>query len=162
MTNFFAGQRTQGYGRTTSFQMRLTSLVSLVAIVLTYIIGVVPLDVTAKTLGFSAIIAAFLLMCVGLHVSQTRPKSDEHSSADEAIDSGLLMLDEASEFFAGSLNPADAFRLVSTVIRRLIPFQTIVLLRPNEKRAELRVVEIIGINPNNESGNMGFEQDLAQ
>lgn len=122
-------------------------LVSLAALCATFLLADSSYQEAVKTRGFSGIIAGFLIVCVCLYLRQSRrgpvDKVDAVDKADET-ERCLLMLDEANQFFAGALRSADIFRLVSSRMRDLIPFQTTVLHLLDESRTQLRVVEAEG------------------
>ncbi len=65
--------------------------------------------------------------------------------SESDIEIGLAALDEAGEFFAGSLKLTDTFRLVAIRIRTVLPFKSIVLFLLDETRTQLRVAETEGI-----------------
>jgi len=112
------------------------------ALAATYFLGRSDLDITAKTRGFSGVIAGFLIFCVCSHLWQSSRRSRVDStevSSDDDIEHRLHVLEEANEFFAGSLKASDTFRLVASRIRDLIPYRTIVLYLLDETRTYLKV-----------------------
>ncbi|CAN5451847.1 hypothetical protein BH10ACI3_BH10ACI3_25960 [soil metagenome] len=138
---------------------------SLVAIIATFLLSNSSLDVVDKTRGFSAIIAAFLIVSVSLHLwqSKRRPVRDAAMHDRNAeIERGLNALDEAGEFFAGSLKPADAFRLVSSRVRDLLPFRSIVLYLLDPTRSQLKVAEAEGAGADGQrERTIAFDEGLA-
>lgn len=133
----------------------ITLVVSLVAMVATFFIATSDLADSAKINGFFTVIAAFLFICVVMYFRQSKKNrvTDKTAGAtDETIDRGLDALDEATDFFMGTLRPADAFRLVSSRVRDLIPFQTIVLFLLNDSRDEIVSVHAEGPGAENQIG----------
>lgn len=123
--------------------------VSLLAIVSTFILANSEFALAAKSQGFSAIIAGFLVVCVCIYLLQNRRTATaKRTDADSEayIESRLLAFDEANEFFGGSLKPADMFRLVSSRVAELILFQTSALFLLDETRSQLRIAEAAGAN----------------
>ncbi len=103
-------------------------VLSIIALVATFFLANSANDVNVKTLGFSAIIAAFLVVSVSLHLWYSRGDAESECAAkDEATDRQLQALDDANEFFAGSLKPTDSFRLIASRIREMVPFRTMTL-----------------------------------
>ncbi len=129
-------------------------LASLTAMFSTFLLAISSVEVTTKTRGFSGIIAAFLVACVCVRLWQTRQRSvaktGEVSETD--VERGLFVLDEANEFFAGSLKAADTFRLVANRIMELIPYRTIVLYLLDETRSRLVATEAEGIDAEAQKG----------
>ena len=152
-------------GWTFSMYPIVTVFLSLAAIVATYLLSNADLDMEVKTKGFSGIIAAYLFVCVLLYFYQSRRKQSTAVRREvEMIDieSGLKGLDEAANFFTGSLRSADTFRLVSSRVRDLLPFQTIVLFLLNESRTHLISVHADGVGATAHSGQLlNFDDGLA-
>jgi len=119
---------------------------SLVALSATFLLANSPVELTAKALGFAGIILAFLFACASLHLSQIMTSTDNDISKQTSaprID-GLAALEEAGEFFAGSLGSADAFRLFANRIRDILPARSMVLFLLDGTRTRLRVAESDG------------------
>lgn len=120
---------------------------SLVALVSTYFLATSSLEVSIKTQGFSGIIAVFLLLCVSFHLWQKRSglsDLESESLQDATIERQLVALDEANEFFAGSLRSGDIFRLIASRVRELVPFRTMTLQVLDDSRERFRAVETEG------------------
>lgn len=152
--------------RRSSSSYPLTIVVfSLIAIAATYALANSSFDLNTKTRGFSAIIVAFMVLCVGLFFSQTRRGALVAASegvSDAEIDRHLTVLDEANEFFSGSLKAADMFRLVSSRVGELVPFQTIVLLLVDESGTDLKIAHSAGAGAEGASEEtVGFDEGLA-
>ncbi len=81
---------------------------------------------------------------------------------DADIERQLAALDEAKEFFAGSLGSADMFRLIANRVKGIVPFQTIALLLLDKTRTYLTVAEVEGCNINGQKDRrIGFEDSIA-
>ncbi|MBK8466917.1 MAG: GGDEF domain-containing protein [Chloracidobacterium sp.] len=149
MTNF-EDQPTQGSTtRTDTFYQVVFVIAAMCSIFLAFVLANSQFSIEAKTRGFSGIMAGFLLACVGLHIWQRRhssPHASAGSNADRTLPAteGLRALEEASEFFSGSIKKADMFRLVSSRIRQLAKFRTSALFLLDETRSHLRVAETDG------------------
>ena len=122
---------------------------SIIAIAITFLLADSSLVFAYKLTGFSVIVAAFLVICGGLYVRQRRIQAEsqqfeQDTRRNDAVERSLEALDEAREFFSGSLQPADTFRLVSSKISDLAPFKSIRLYLLNEIRTHLRVAEAGG------------------
>ena len=161
MNNPFASEQKRDNRRVLSPYPLQIIFFSLLAIVSTYLLANSSMEVSAKTRGFSIIIAVFLGVCACLHLWQSRRKT-EMAASDGAIDAeverSLFVLEEANEFFAGSLKSADTFRLVASGVRDLLPFQTIVLFLLDETRSQLKVAEAEGIDAQTQKGRtMNFD-----
>ena len=138
---------------------------ALVAIVATFLLANSPAELTAKTLGFAAIVVAFLFACASLHLLQIRTTVGHdlpNGIADATVERGLAALDEAGELFAGSLRSADSFRLVANRVRELLPFRSIVLFLLDGTRTRLRVAECDGPETaEKKDKTIGFGEGLA-
>lgn len=154
-------------GRTDSTYSILLIATSLAAIVATYLLSTSSLEIGAKTRGFSAIIAAFLVACVFLRAWQSRrkvagPGEIPEYSDDNNIDRGLSALDEANEIFTGALKSADTFRLVASRVKGLVPFRSIVLMLLDQTRSHLSVAEAVGMGIGEHKGRIvDFDDGLA-
>lgn len=120
--------------------------IALAAITATYFLASSDLEVGTKTRGFSGIIVVFLIVSIGLRLWQSRRGNGRSEDVQHATDPdiGLSGLDEAKDLFAGSLSSTDAFRLVASRIRDLVPYRTILLFVHNEASGELKVVQAAG------------------
>src|SRR5436190_22570449 len=136
-------------GRKTPKLPILIVAASLTAIVATYLLTISDADIAAKTSGFSAIVASFLVVCVLFHFwqgsKQERTPEDALAGAsDKNIDQHLTALSEANEFFAGVLRTPDTFRLIAHRVKRIVPFQSIELMLLDESRGHLTIREVDG------------------
>ena len=96
----------------------------------------------AKALGFSAVVGAFLAGSLALFLhyrDDSNVDSVGGQSASTDIDNQLQILDDARQFFSGSLKVADTFRLVASRIRTLVEAGSVTLLLFDPKREELVV-----------------------
>ncbi len=129
----------------------LLALVSLCALIATFVVSNFNQTFQAKILIFSAIIFAYLLFCFFLYNRQkrkARQRETEISASiyNDEVESRLLALEEASTFFGASLKFPDMFRLVASRINELIPFTTCALFLVNEDNTDLRIVCAVGEN----------------
>ena len=96
---------------------------SLAAIFATYLLANPGFEVRAKTLGFSLIVASFLSISALLyfwHTGRVSPDTIETAADYDAdITRQLAALDEANEFFAGTLGSADTFRLIANRVKEI-------------------------------------------
>ncbi len=111
------------------FSPAIVVAIALAAIGTSYLVAIADLEVGTKTRAFSVIIAVFLVTTVCLHLLQSRRARivQEHPDVSPSFEDSLAGLDEAKDLFAGSLSPADSFRLAVSRIRGLIPCKTVLL-----------------------------------
>lgn len=136
-------------GRKTSKYPILIVSASLIAIVATYFLADSSIEITAKTQGFSAIIASFLGVCVLFYFWQGSKLAVDTNNrpidaSDDDLDRLLIALDEANEFFAGTLRTADTFRLIASRVKRIVPFHSIELMLLAQTRDHLTITEVDG------------------
>ncbi len=165
MKNVIQNERSGERRRSLASYPLVIVALSIVAIVATFILANSSFEVSAKTRGFSAIIAAFLITCVAIHLWHSRrgpaSRAVEEKSGTE-MDRGLHALEEAGEFFAGSLKPADTFRLVASRVRDLLPFRSIVLFLLDPTRTRLQVAQAEGAGADGQKDkSIGFDEALA-
>ncbi|MBK9152823.1 MAG: GGDEF domain-containing protein [Chloracidobacterium sp.] len=127
-------------------------LVGLAAIAFTLLIS------APELVGWrSALAAASALVFVAATVAATRRRVPARiqdpvradpvvSGRAEQLNERLVALDEANEVFGSSLNAADMFRLVSSRVGEIFPFDASALLVPGEDRSELTFLHFDGIN----------------
>lgn len=132
-----------------SFQIAFM-VTAVCAIFFTFVLANSEISIEAKTRGFSAIIAGFLIACVTLHFWQNRssdPKINIELQKETAgVERGLIALEEASKFLAGSIDADDTFRLLSSRIRDIVPFRTIALLSLDDSKLRLGVLHAEGVD----------------
>ncbi|MFT3745720.1 MAG: sensor domain-containing diguanylate cyclase [Pyrinomonadaceae bacterium] len=154
-------------GRTFPIFPILTLVFALAAIAATYFLSTVDLDPTIRLGSIGGVMVLFLAVCGTLYFQQSKRRrlTDAESEPEPEpvdIEAGLGALDEASSFFTGSIRSADAFRLVSSRVRDIFPFQTIVLFLLNENRTQLVSVHAEGAKSEHYKGQMlSFEDGLA-
>lgn len=165
MKNPIENERAGGRRRALASYPLVIIALSIVAIVATFILANSSFDITTKTRGFSGIIAAFLVVCVAIHLLQSRRGPLARAEVKEGgteIEQRLHALEEAGEFFAGSLKPADTFRLVASRVRDLLPFRSIVLFLLDPTRTRLHVAHAEGAGADGQKNkSIRFDEALA-
>lgn len=135
---------------------------SVVALISTFLLTVSTAGAGVKLRGFSGIIAVFIILASGLAYWQNRRRDELvefESNSDANLERNLLALDEANEYFAGSLATADAIRLVASRLRMLVPHNGIALFLVDESQTQL---EIAATDGTDESGKTAeFDEELA-
>lgn len=140
------GDGTRSFGAYTL----LVIVLSLATIGGAFWLSTAAIDEQSRMIGFVGLIVAFVIICATAFFGRWRGKSQIASVLDleeieAAVEKPLAELDEAREFFAGSLKLADAFRLMSNRVKDVMPFQAIVLYVLNERRTHLRVAHVEGV-----------------
>lgn len=136
-----------GSRKSSSLFSVLIVALSLVAIVATYFLANSSNDMATKTRGFSGIIAAFLISALLIHLWGTRGTKADSKTGEYLeinVDRSLIALDEANEYFAGSLNSSDSFRLVASRVKELVSYRTMSLLVLDKGRESFRVADSEG------------------
>jgi diguanylate cyclase (GGDEF)-like protein len=121
-------------------------LISIAAIVATYAVTNSSLDLTSRTAGFAVILAAFILLSL-VHLWNAPGEVNRPAAAEHEIERCLRSLDEANEYFAGSMTTSDIFRLVSSRAAEVTPFAACVLYLLNNDRTGLRLAASVGDAP---------------
>jgi diguanylate cyclase (GGDEF)-like protein len=136
---------------------------SLAAIAAAFILAGSTLDFAIKVGGFVMTVVSFLAACGWLYWRALARASKALSRSNEAaIGRGLSELDEAGQFFSGSLRSADAFRLIVSRIRDLLPFRSIVLFVLDPTRTKLCVAQAEGSGADGQRDRtIGFDEGLA-
>lgn len=138
---------------------------SIVAIVATYLLANSSFDVAVKTRGLSVVIVLLLLLCISLHFWHKRngpPAAKPETTPDAEVERQLVALDEAHEFFAGSLKSADTFRLIASRVRELVQFRTLTLHILDEGGGRFRVSEADGPGAEHRKGRFtGLSEGLV-
>ena len=165
MKGLYEIERRHDRRRAISAYSMLMVLLSLCAIISTFFLANSSLEVTAKIGGFSGIIVFFLIACVFTHLwqSKSRPIRAEPSAANNTdVERGLAALDEAGEFFAGSLKSSDTFRLVTSRVCDLVPVKSMVLYLLDGTRTQLCVAQTDGLSVDDQKDQtIGFDEGLA-
>lgn len=126
-------------------------LIGLVAPCVTFLIAVSGLAPREKIYGLAATSAAYLAICLW-SAKRLREKGAKRSAdldqepAEDALAAGLRSLEEADEFFGGSLKPIDTFRLVSNRIGSIYDFDSGVLFVADKSATRLTSVCALGAN----------------
>ena len=125
---------------------------SFVALLLTFLVSNTDLSFLYKAAVFSLVVSIYLVSVFILYYKQKK-RAAEHfavNSASEVFSSEreekLLILEEASEFFASSLKSADMFRLIASRVKEIIPFSSCVLFLVNDDGNLLNAVYTSGEN----------------
>jgi len=102
--------------------------ISLIALTASYFLANSSYDMNTRTYGFLSIVVGFVVASVLLHLSlSVGETAKENLSQATEIDRQLSALDDAYQFFAGSLKPADSFRLIASRAREILLFRTLTL-----------------------------------
>ena len=126
---------------------------SLCALVATFFAANSNLGFQTKIAAFFGIVLLYLFGCLAFYVWQKSrlkiPPVDVEMSEgifSAEIETKLLALEEANEFFGASLQSADMFRLVSSRVKEIIPFAGNALFLVNEDKTRLRATFADGEN----------------
>lgn len=165
MSNQNNSEREGVDGGASSLYPFVTIFLSLLAIGATYLLSNSDLDMSDKTKGFSAVIVVYLCVCALLYFFQIRRKPAaklEKGVFAVDIERTLGDLDDASSYFTGALRSADAFRLVSSRVKEICPYQTIVLFLLDESRTKLTSVHTDGESADDHKGQiLDLDEGLA-
>jgi len=139
---------THGDERRVSYAYRVhasrTFGLSLSAVIASFLLSLYVHDVNAKAIGFSAVLVLFLLGWVGLYFYAQRERRTapvEAQPTDDEVDRLLQSLDDAREFFGGSLRMSDTFRLVANRVSALVDATSFTLLVFDDAREALLIAE---------------------
>ncbi|CAN5808305.1 hypothetical protein BH20ACI4_BH20ACI4_34640 [soil metagenome] len=125
---------------------------SVLALGATFALSAVELSFPVKSAVFLLIVVIYLLTFLLLYYLQKNLNSSESQTADEnrpfnsETEEKLQILEEASEFFAASLKPADMFRLISGRISEIIPFAACALFLIDEQKTHFKIEQTTGDN----------------
>ena len=136
-------------GKIAGYSIILTAAFSFAVIIATFFVSNADLDVETKTAVFAAIAALYPLLCAAFYFWQKTQLAKlqtelETSAFNEEIESKLLALEEANEFFGASLKFSDMFRLVASRIGEITPFAACVLLLRGEEDSILQIKYAVG------------------
>ncbi len=138
---------------------------SLAAIVAAFALANSSYEFETKTKGFAAIIIGYLIFSAVAWWSGKGylPPFGEHGGfSDEQIESRLFSIEEASTYFGGSLKSSDMFRLMSSRVDDLVPFDSCVLFMVDRSSSKMSVVQADGENARKLKGNQSsLERGLA-
>lgn len=138
--------------KSTSYGYLQIALMSIAALGATFVLTEINLSFSIKAVVFAAIVAVYLLAFFLLYKKQKKQNfSDEREKFSEnpfnpETEERLQILEQASEFFAATLKPADMFRLISGRIGELVPFANCSLFLINGQRTHFKVDQTIGTN----------------
>jgi diguanylate cyclase (GGDEF)-like protein len=129
-------------------------LFGLLAPIATFAIAVSGLDRGSKLISLGLLAAVYLFICVwtflrlraineSLKHDRLRMTNALHSTD---IDGKLAALDDAREFFGGSLQPADMYRLVTSRVNEIVPIAASALIVRGESHEGLSVLFASGKN----------------
>lgn len=124
------------------------------AIVIAFLAGSSGLGRSAAIAVTAAAAFAFMLACVLIRPRRhaeaevnvvLAPQADDGNDAFDEVEDRLIALDEANEVFGSSLNAADMFRLVSSRVGEIFPFEAAVLAVADDSKTSLRFVQSDGL-----------------
>jgi diguanylate cyclase (GGDEF)-like protein len=125
------------------FSLLLTIILSLAALVATFLVSSSHLAYAAKTNIFLALAAGYLICSIGLYfLPRGAPAPDgdvDRSIFSDLVEGKLLALEEANEYFGAALKAADMFRLAASRIEEIVPYALCVVYLPAENSDQLRV-----------------------
>ncbi len=138
----------------TAGQIFLT-VVSLLALVATFLLDGRDLEYNFKLAVFAAIIVIYLGCCAGIYfwnkkhqqvIEQTVVDKNAFDIFNSEVESRLAALEAANQFFGASLKPHDMFRLAASRIAELVPFAACVLLIDDDSKLNLKSTFAEGVN----------------
>jgi diguanylate cyclase (GGDEF)-like protein len=142
---------------------------SLCALFLTFVISNSNFKFETKLFTFISLVLSYLLFCSAAFLRQKRetenfqqPFGFNKSIITDDVETKLLALEEANQFFSASLKSADMFRLVASRVREIVPFAVFVLFLASEDKKNLKIVYAEGENAKKFIGiETSFGQGLA-
>ena len=127
--------------------------VSLCALVATFLLVNLNLDLPDKIACFAAIIVLYLAFSAAIYRRQNQSAAAATAEIKDAppissgeIESRLFALEEANQFFGASLKPHDMFRLVASRVNELVPFAACLLYVADETETNLKIAFAEGAN----------------
>jgi diguanylate cyclase (GGDEF)-like protein len=123
-------------------------LVSVGAVACAFGISIYYAEVSSRSRGSLIVVAAYVIVCIALYRGyrqDVRLQLSDAGPAETEIDAHLKILDQAKEFFAGSLKTPDTFRLLVSRIDELITPDGVSLLLFDDTRSHLNVVQNDGV-----------------
>ena len=129
----------------------ILSLASLCAMLATFLIASSELSFQTKLTAFVSIVLTYAAVLGAavyfaereLFFAATNEKQSESAFGAE-IESKLLALDEANQFFGASLKPADMFRLIASRVNEMIPYTVCAFYLADEKKKNLKIKYVAG------------------
>lgn len=141
--------------------------VSLGAIAASFALAITALEIETKAKAFSAIVVLYLIFC-GLALirredSSFRNAERSHSFESETeLERKLSSIEEAASYFGGALKPTDMFRLMTSRLRDLIPFDVSALFMIDRTRELIKIVQAEGSDKSSIFGlEAGFDHGLV-
>ncbi len=122
--------------------------VSLSAIVSAFILANSGFEFALKVKAFGAIIVIYLACCFAFYYLSSRRTRPKSKFDDDRIGELLFAIEEASEYFGGSLKPDDMFRLVSNKVNEIIPFAASALYMIDRTDDSMAMTQANGANAN--------------
>jgi diguanylate cyclase (GGDEF) domain len=120
-------------------------VISLLALVATFITSNTDYSFETKTAIFAGILAGYLTLTAFFYIRQDRiVKTSPAVVLDQETEEKLLALEEAGMFFGAALKPADMFRLLANRVNELVPFTTCVFYQKDETGARLKTAQAYG------------------
>ena len=140
------------YSKSLHFGYIALAAISIFALALTFFISNTDLIFSAKAAFFASTVIIYLISASAFYfwqksqVSANFPPGSKTGAFNPDAEEKLLILEEASQFFASSLKSADMFRLVSSRVAELIPFSACVLFLTGEDQTLLKIAHACGEN----------------
>lgn len=120
-------------------------LFGLIAPVFTFVLAVSSLSDRSKIFILVILAGAYAAICFwSFRKGVTRAAPATFPDEPTALEDSLKAIGEASEFFGSSLKPADMFRLVSSRVGHVFPFETSALYIATEDEEALEVAQSDG------------------
>ena len=142
-------------------------IISLVIIVATFLISNSSLSFSTKIISFVGLVLIYGLFALGFYFwlsfsgAEDGLGEDAEYVFDKEVEAKLSILDEANAFFSASLKPEDMFRLVSSRVNEVVPFQSVVFFSL-DKESKLNVRFATGKNSNSFAKvSIGCDEGLA-
>lgn len=142
----------ENYSKSMHFGYSALAVVSILALALTFFISNTNLIFSIKFAAFAFIILIYSFSAAAFYFWQKNrfsakaPLISKEGVFSPETEEKLLILEEASEFFASSLKSADMFRLVSSRVGELLSFSTSVLFLVSEDKAHFKAAHARGEN----------------
>ncbi|MGI8787721.1 MAG: sensor domain-containing diguanylate cyclase [Pyrinomonadaceae bacterium] len=145
------------YSGTFGFGQLVLAFLSICALIATFFVSVSSLDFSTKEIIFSVVVVLYLAFYLAFITWQKRRtfhsnENDYENAVGDEVESKLLALEEANQFFGASLKSADMFRFVASRINEMIQFSTCVLFLLNEEKTKLKATFAAGENQREFSG----------
>lgn len=135
-----------------SYGYSRVALASVPALGATFALTELNLSFSVKAAVFALIVAVYLSALFLLYNRQKNKNFSREQTNNEndpfnfETEEKLQILEQASEFFAATLKPADMFRLISGRISEIVPFATCALFLIDERKTHLKIDHVIGEN----------------